>query len=170
MIAQWDSSLSVLPVARAMIAQWDSSLSVLPVARVMIAQWDSSLSVLPVAWVMIAQWDSSLYVLPVARVQFPATAKYFKGFFPGCSHSASPSWASMAENGSISTQWHHTTCGQRGGRPKSNHRQTMADRKKSLYHSSGLPLFRYRMRMHDLPFIHTDYNISCKHQTCKKKN
>ena len=34
-----------------MIAQWDSSLSVLPVARVMIAQWNSSLSVLPVAWV-----------------------------------------------------------------------------------------------------------------------
>jgi len=29
---------------------------------------------------MIAQWDSSLSVLPVARVQFPATAEYFKGF------------------------------------------------------------------------------------------
>ena len=29
---------------------------------------------------MIAQWDSSLSVLPVARVQFPVTAKYFKGF------------------------------------------------------------------------------------------
>jgi len=27
---------------------------------------------------MIAQWDSSLSVLPVARVQFPATAEYFK--------------------------------------------------------------------------------------------
>jgi len=48
MIAQWDSSLSVLPVARVMTAQWNSSLSVLPVTRVMIAQWDSSLSVLPV--------------------------------------------------------------------------------------------------------------------------
>ena len=35
--------------------------------------------------VMIAQWDSSLPVLPVARVQFPATAEYFKGFFPGWS-------------------------------------------------------------------------------------
>jgi len=68
-------------VARVMIAQWDSSLSVLPVARVMIAQWDSSLSVLPVARVMIAQWDSSLSVLPVAHVQFPAMAEYFKGFF-----------------------------------------------------------------------------------------
>ena len=33
--------------------------------------------------VKIAQWDSSLSVLPVARVQFPATAEYFKGFFPG---------------------------------------------------------------------------------------
>ena len=33
--------------------------------------------------VMIAQWNSSLSVLPVARVRFPATAEYFKGFFPG---------------------------------------------------------------------------------------
>ena len=78
---------------------------------------------------MIAQCNNSLSVLPVARVQFPATAEYFKGFFRGWSHSANPSWASVAENGSISPQWHHTTCGQRGGRPKSNHGQTMADRK-----------------------------------------
>jgi len=97
----------------------------------MIAQWNSSLSVLPVARVMIAQWDSSLSVLPVAWVQFPATAEYFKGLLPGCSHSANPPWASVAENGSISPQWHHTTCGQRGGRPKSNHGQIMADRKKN---------------------------------------
>jgi len=34
MISQWNSSLSVLPVARVMISQWGSSLSVLPVARV----------------------------------------------------------------------------------------------------------------------------------------
>ena len=54
---------------------------------------------------MIAQWDSSLSVLPVARVQFPAMAEYFKGFFPGWSHSANPPWASVAENGSISPQW-----------------------------------------------------------------
>jgi len=36
MIAQWENeyiSLSVLPVARVMIAQWDTSLSVLLVAR-----------------------------------------------------------------------------------------------------------------------------------------
>jgi len=51
----------------------------------MIVQWDSSLSVLPVDRVMIAQWESSLSVLPVARVRFPATAEYFKGFFPGWS-------------------------------------------------------------------------------------
>ena len=76
---------------------------------------------------MIAQWDSSPSVLPVARVQFPTTVKYSKGFFPGWSYSANPSWASVAENGSISPQLHHTTCGQRGGRPKSNHGQTMAD-------------------------------------------
>jgi len=65
----------------------------------------------------------------VARVQFPATAEYFKGFFPGWSHSANPCWASVAENGSISPQWHHTTCGQRGGRPKFNQGQTMGDKK-----------------------------------------
>jgi len=34
----------------------------------------------------------------------------------------------VAENGSISPQRHHITCGQRGGRPKFNHGQTMADR------------------------------------------
>ena len=49
----------------------------------MIAQLDSSLSVLPVARAMISQWDSSLSVLPVARAQFPTTAEYFKGFYPG---------------------------------------------------------------------------------------
>jgi len=37
----------------------------------------------------------------------------------------------MAENGSISPQWHRTTCGQQGGRLKSNHRQTMAAKKKT---------------------------------------
>jgi len=66
-----------------MIAQRASSLSVLPVARAVIAQWDISLSLLPVARVMIAQWDSSLSVLPVARVQFPTIAEYFKGFLSG---------------------------------------------------------------------------------------
>ena len=82
MIAQWDSSLSVLAELRAMIAQWDSSPSVLPVA--MIAQWDSSPSVLPVA--MIAQWDSSLSVLPEVWVQFPTMTEYFKELFRGSSH------------------------------------------------------------------------------------
>ena len=108
MIAQWDSSLSVLPVARAMITQWENeciSVSVLPVARVMIAQWDSSLFVLPVARVMIALWNSSLSVLPVPRVQFLNARKNFKGFFCDWSHSANPSWASVAENDSISSQW-----------------------------------------------------------------
>jgi len=41
------------------------------------------LSKVNVESVMIAQWNSSLSVLPVARVQFPATAEYSKGFFPG---------------------------------------------------------------------------------------
>jgi len=78
--------------------------------------------------VMIAQWDSSLSVLPVARVQFSVMVEYFTGYFPDWSHYANPSWASVAEHGSISPQWHHTTCVQLGGRSKSNHGQTMADR------------------------------------------
>ena len=35
--------------------------------------------------------------------------------------------ASVAENGSISPQWHHITCGHRGGRLKPSHRHTMAE-------------------------------------------
>jgi len=53
---------------------------------------------------MIAQWENewlSLSVLPVARVQLPAMAEYLKGFFPGWAHSVNPTWASVAENGSI---------------------------------------------------------------------
>jgi len=48
--------------------------------------------------VMIAQWNSSLSVLPVGRAQFPATAEYFKGFFPGWSHSAKPKIAQSPLN------------------------------------------------------------------------
>jgi len=50
---------------------------------------------------MIAQWDSSLSVLPVARVQFPATAEYFKGFFPAdrtLSTRPEPAWQKMAQS------------------------------------------------------------------------
>ena len=59
--------------------------------------------------VTIAQWENeciSRSVLPVAWVQFAAAAEYFKGFFPGWSHSANQSWASEVENGPISPQWH----------------------------------------------------------------
>jgi len=54
-------------------------------------------------------------------------AEYFKGFFPGWSHSANLSWASKAENGSP-PQRHHTACGHRGGRLKSNHEIAMAEK------------------------------------------
>jgi len=48
---------------------------------------------------MIAQWDSSLSVLPVARVQFPGTAEYFKGFFPGTLPTRpEPEWQKMAQS------------------------------------------------------------------------
>ena len=125
MIAQWKNdciSLSVLSVARVMIAQWKNeciSLSVLSVAWVMIAQWKNeciSLSVLSVARVMIAQWKNkciALSVLPVAWVQFPATAEYSKEFsltdHTLHTHLSQLLSHHMAENGSSSTQWYHTT-------------------------------------------------------------
>jgi len=37
-----------------------------------------------------------------------------------------PAWQKMAQS---PPQWHHTTCRHRGGRPKSNHGQTMAEAK-----------------------------------------
>jgi len=54
-------------------------------------------------------------------------SQYFKRFFLGWSHSASPSRASVAENGLISPQWKHITCGHRKKRPKSNHGLTMPE-------------------------------------------
>jgi len=78
--------------------------------------------------------DSSVGLLTVCPPRgpgsIPSHGGLFKGFFPDWSHSANPSWASVAENGSISPQWHQTTCGQRGERPKFNFGQTMADRRK----------------------------------------
>ena len=136
MIAQCEdecSSLSVLSMAWVMRALWEDeciSLAVLSMARVMITQWEDeciSLSVFSMVRVMIAQLEKeciSLSALPWPRVQFSAVAEYFKGVFPGWSHSANPSWASVAENGSIAPQWHRTTCGQRGGRPTFNYGQT----------------------------------------------
>ena len=63
-----------------------------------------SLSVLPVARVMIAQWENeciSLSVLFVVRGQFPAMAKYFKGYFP-VDHTlptpSGPAWQKMAQS------------------------------------------------------------------------
>jgi len=75
--------------------------------------------------VMIAQWDSSLFVLPVAGFNSQPQQSIPRDF----SHSANPSWASVAENGSISPQWHHTTCGQRGGRLKSTDRWWLIEKK-----------------------------------------
>jgi len=51
----------------------------------------------------MGEWMYSLSVLSVAPVQFPATAENFKGLPPGGSHSANPTWAGVAENGSIPT-------------------------------------------------------------------
>jgi len=82
--------------------------------------------------VMIAQWKNKMY-LTVVRVQFPALAEYFKGFFPDWLHSANPFWVRATENGSISPQLHHSTCWHRRGRPKSNHGQTITERNTLLF-------------------------------------
>jgi len=76
--------------------------------------------------VAIVQWENEwipLSVLPVTRVQFWAGTEHFKRSFCCWSHSANPSWANVAENSSISPQWHHTACGQQRGRPKFNYKQ-----------------------------------------------
>jgi len=103
---------------------------------------------------MMAQWENeciSLSVLSVARVQLPAVAKYFNGLFVGWSHTRlERSWemgifqgmfrwlvtlcqfvsGQRAENGSISPQWRHSTCGHGGGRLKSSYGQTIAKTRK----------------------------------------
>jgi len=91
------------------------------------------------AWIMIAQWENgciSVSVLSMARV---TVAGYLKGFCPGWSHSANPAWANVAENGSISFHLHHKTCGNRGGRPKSNHGQKMTE-VEYVYDNTGTDL------------------------------
>ena len=81
-------------------------------------------------------------------------AEYSKGFFPGWSHSVNPSWASMTKNSSISPQWHHTTCEQRGRKPKSNHGQTMAEIKKTVETNAFVwwLLTDYQEHLHESPF------------------
>ena len=118
-----------------MIAQWDSSLSVLPVARVMIAQWDISLSVLPVARAMIARCDSSLSVLPVARVQFLATAEYFKGFSLAdrtLPTRPEPAWQKMAQSPLNDTA--QPVDSEEEGRSPTTGRQWLIE--KNIWHSS----------------------------------
>ena len=126
-VGEWINLTDCPLQAQVMIAQWENeciSLSVLPVAWVRIVQWENeciSLSVLSVARVMIAQREIeciSLSVLTVARVQFPTVVEYFR--------------ANVAEDGWISPQWHHSPCGHWGGRPKSNHGQTVAEKMSHL--------------------------------------
>jgi len=59
------------------------------------------------------------YKTSVQCIHTSAMAEYFKGFFPGWSHSANPSWAIVAENGSISPQWVTFSMGHAGASRKS---------------------------------------------------
>jgi len=64
---------------------------------------------------MVAQWENeciSLSVLAVGWVQFPGMSKYFKEFFFWLITLCQPIVGQyVAENDSISPQWHHTSCG-----------------------------------------------------------
>jgi len=139
MIPKWENewiSLSVLSMVRVLTAQWENewiSLSVLSMVWVMIPKWENewiSLSVLSMVRVLTAQWENEcilLHVLSVTWVQFSALAKCFKGLsLTGHTRPTNhSSFSSAAEKGSISSQWHHTSCGHGGGRLNSNHGQTM---------------------------------------------
>ena len=133
---------------------------------------------------MIARWDSSLSVLPVARVQFPVTAKHFKRFFSGWSCPASPSWASVAENGPISPSMaSYNLCGHWGGRLKSSQGQT--DRRwliektpqKTGNHSEGQEICTAEPHEWAGPWIRTSSRVnswfcrgpgSCFMQSCSR--
>jgi len=53
----------------------------------------------------------------------------FQGLFSWLITLCQAALSQRGRNGSITPQWHHTTCGDRGGRPKSSHGQTMAEQK-----------------------------------------
>jgi len=77
----------------------------------------------------LGEWMNLTVCTPCGPGSIPNRGGVFQGIFPNWSHSANPSWASVTENGAISPQWHHTACGQLGGRPNFNYGQTMAGKK-----------------------------------------
>jgi len=132
-------SLSVLPVARVMIAQWENewiSLSILPVARDMIAQWENeciSLSILPVARVMIAQWENECISLSSPWPGFNSRPWWsISTDFSLADHTLptrlEPVLQKMAQSPLNGTT---QPVENRGGRPQSNHGQTMAEIKRT---------------------------------------
>jgi len=85
-------------------------------------------------------------------------AEYFKGVFPGWSHSANPSWAGVTENGSIFPKRHHTSRDWTSrGRPKSNHGQTLAEIKKAIHKSHFLsPIYHWLLGQHCYHLLRLD--------------
>ena len=57
----------------------------------------------------------------------PSYGGVFQGTFPWLITLSQPVLSQCGRYGSISPEWHHTTCGNHGGRPKSKHGQTMAE-------------------------------------------
>jgi len=86
--------------------------------------------------VTIAQWENewiSLSVLPVALGSILSHGKVFQGIFLWLITLCQPVLSQRGRkwfNLLLIGQWHHTACEQRGGRPKSNHEQTMAEKYK----------------------------------------
>jgi len=106
-------------------------ISIFPSAT--IAQWENEytkLSVLPLTLVhdsLVGEW-MYLTVCPPSGPDFiPNHGRVLRGIFPWLITLSLLS-ESVAVNDSISPQLHHTTCEQRGRRPKSNHGQTMTER------------------------------------------
>ena len=77
----------------------------------------------------------------------PAAVVYFKRFFTVWLCSANPSRVRLASKGSVSLQWHCITYGYRGGRPKPDHGQTVAEKTCSFVSPPGRERDRNKIRV-----------------------
>ena len=59
----------------------------------------------------------------------PSHEGVFQRIFPLGDHTLTTCPEPCYKNGSISSQWHHKTLGDRAGRTKPNHGQTMAEKR-----------------------------------------
>jgi len=77
----------------------------------------------------MGDWMNPTVCPPCGPSSIPSRGWVFQGIFPWLLTLCQPILSQRP--GSISPQWHHATCGQRGGRPQFYYGQTMAEEKKS---------------------------------------